>query len=147
MSFMDAKEARPVDDPKALVPFGWAPGGYYCAACGDCGESHSGSDKRSSRCQDCAEVLRDRPASQAPSLIERLEGAGSRDPIGTFVVDVSSNTHQWREAAAAALAPMFFPASPPYRPWKRAKPKPTPKSMKRAKARKAQRIARRSNRS
>lgn len=67
MSIMDAKEARPVDDPKALVPFGWAPGGYYCASCASCGQSHSGSDKRSSRCQDCAEDLRDAPPADAPS--------------------------------------------------------------------------------
>lgn len=67
MSIMDAKEARPVDDPTALVPFGWAPGGYYCASCASCGQSHSGSDKRSSRCQDCAEALRDAPPSETPS--------------------------------------------------------------------------------
>lgn len=59
MSFMNAKEARPVEDPTALVPFGWAPGDYHCAACSTCGEAHSGSDKRSLRCQDCAEKLRD----------------------------------------------------------------------------------------
>lgn len=64
MSFMNAKEARPVDDPKALVPFGWAPGGYHCAACSTCGEAHAGSDKRSMRCQDCAEALRDKRANE-----------------------------------------------------------------------------------
>lgn len=48
------KEARPVDDPRALIAFGWAPGGYQ-GRCGKCGEMHSGSDKRSPCCQDCAE--------------------------------------------------------------------------------------------
>lgn len=56
---MNAKRPHPVDDPKALVPFGWAPGGYYCAACSMCGEAHADSDKRSLRCQDCAKKLRD----------------------------------------------------------------------------------------
>lgn len=66
MSIMDAKEARLVDDPAVLVPFGWAPGGYYCRACSSCGESHSGAAKRSSRCQDCAEKLRDAPTKADP---------------------------------------------------------------------------------
>ena len=76
MSFMNAKEARPVDDPKALVPFGWAPGGYHCAACSACGEAHGGSDKRSMRCQDCAEALRDKQAAEhAPTTRETADHA------------------------------------------------------------------------
>lgn len=60
--FMTAKRARPVDEPSALVPFGWAPGGYYCAACSVCGDAHTGSAKQSRCCQDCAEKRRDDPA-------------------------------------------------------------------------------------
>lgn len=76
MSFMNAKRARPVDDPKALVPFGWAPGGYHCAACAMCGEAHSGSDKRSMRCQDCAEALRDAPPPMTHPLTPREKALG-----------------------------------------------------------------------
>lgn len=76
MTFMNAKEARPVDDPKALVPFGWAPGGYHCAACSTCGEAHAGSDKRSMRCQDCAEALRDKRADEpTPTTRETADHA------------------------------------------------------------------------
>lgn len=58
--FLSAKNPEPMNDPSELVPYGWAPGGYFCNACRDCGEAHVGSDKRSSRCQDCAKALRDR---------------------------------------------------------------------------------------
>ena len=64
MTFMNAKMARPVEDASALVAFGWAPGGSHCAACATCGEAHGGSDKRSLRCQDCAEALRDKPPAE-----------------------------------------------------------------------------------
>ncbi|WP_147018185.1 hypothetical protein [Methylorubrum extorquens] len=36
-----------------LVPYSWAPGGYFCRACPDCGEGYSG-DKRCRRCRACA---------------------------------------------------------------------------------------------
>lgn len=55
VSFENAKESRPVDDPRALVGFGWAPGDYI-GVCGRCGEPHI-SEKRAMRCQDCAEAL------------------------------------------------------------------------------------------
>lgn len=61
--FEKMKQAREVEDPTALVPFGWAPGGYCCAACALCGEGHMGSDKRSPCCQDCAEKRRDQAAT------------------------------------------------------------------------------------
>ncbi|WP_437871139.1 hypothetical protein ACSD7O_19425 [Methylorubrum extorquens] len=51
-----------------LVPHGWAPGGYLCRACPDCGEGYSG-DKRCRRCRACAvkslEARRDRPQWQS----------------------------------------------------------------------------------
>lgn len=58
--FLKAKRAEPMDDPSELVPYGWAPGGYFCTACNDCGEPFMDSDKRSRRCQDCAKSLKDK---------------------------------------------------------------------------------------
>ena len=82
---MNAKEATPVEDASALVPFGWAPGGYHCAACSTCGEAHSGSDKRSARCQDCAEALRDKQAVEpAPTTRETADHAELADELRAF---------------------------------------------------------------
>lgn len=73
---LDWKQPRPVEDETALVPFGWAPGGYI-QTCKGCDEKHIAA-KRASRCQDCAEYARDqqlatvagRAAFNAGSLIE-----------------------------------------------------------------------------
>ena len=73
MNISDAKEARPVDDSSALVPFGWAPGNYF-AICADCKATHGGSDKRSRRCQGCAEALRDAKTAETGPLITPVEG-------------------------------------------------------------------------
>lgn len=54
MSFADAKVPVELEDPLSLVPYGWAPGGYYCGSCSDCKEPHMDCDKRSWRCQECA---------------------------------------------------------------------------------------------
>ena len=51
------KQPRPVDDETALVPYGWAPGGYI-QECRSCSCSHIAA-KRASACQDCAELARD----------------------------------------------------------------------------------------
>lgn len=56
--FLRAREPEPMDDPSELVPYGWAPGGYFCTSCNDCGEPFTGSDKRSARCQACAKELK-----------------------------------------------------------------------------------------
>jgi hypothetical protein len=100
---MDAKRARPVDDPKALVSFGWAPGGYYCAACAACGQSHSGSDKRSSRCQDCAEALRDAAPFKAPSNAN-TSGLAPTDALRLVPIDmqIESILHDLVEEVSAA---------------------------------------------
>ena len=58
-------DGNTVDD---LVPFGWAPGQYFCRACSDCGEGYCG-DKRCRRCRACAvkamEAYRNRPTWQS----------------------------------------------------------------------------------
>jgi hypothetical protein len=49
-----SKTDRSIIDPKELVSFGWAPGGYFGRSCVDCGENADG-DKRCWRCRSCAE--------------------------------------------------------------------------------------------
>jgi hypothetical protein len=40
----------------SLVPYGWAPGGYWMRSCPGCGEEYDGA-KRCSRCQKCALLI------------------------------------------------------------------------------------------
>ena len=103
MSFMNAKQARPVEDASALVPFGWAPGGYYCTACSTCGEAHSGSDKRSMRCQDCAEALRDKRADEPATP---RETADHYSEVRNMVADHAELARRFHDTYER-LAPSF----------------------------------------
>lgn len=44
-------------DRRELVPWGWAPGSYM-GKCADCGDQWLDGDKRASRCERCAMILR-----------------------------------------------------------------------------------------
>lgn len=53
VDFTKLPEPLQLKDPRELIPFGWAPGGYICK-CNTCQTHHQGSDKHSARCQPCA---------------------------------------------------------------------------------------------
>jgi hypothetical protein len=59
-----------LDDPKALVPWGWAPGDYMALPCSTCKQSHMDTDKRSWRCQDCAIIEREKAKIMAEPTTE-----------------------------------------------------------------------------
>ena len=84
--FDQAKLSRPVDDPRALVGYGWAPGDYI-GVCGLCKEAHI-SDKRAWRCQDCAEQARNAPpvpAEPAAPASDLEQVTRERDEAVRFV--------------------------------------------------------------
>ncbi len=70
-----------------LVPFGWAPGRYFCRACRDCGEGYSG-DKRCRRCRACAvkalEAERAKPPAPPQAGPEPTDAPPVRDWSGSF---------------------------------------------------------------
>ncbi|UTC28088.1 hypothetical protein GURKE_00560 [Brevundimonas phage vB_BpoS-Gurke] len=70
IALKDCKEPRPVDDPRALIGYGWAPGDYV-SQCHDCGSGHIAA-KRSLRCQDCAEKIK-RLHDNPPKAVARID--------------------------------------------------------------------------
>ncbi|WP_395454750.1 hypothetical protein ACHMW5_13640 [Azospirillum melinis] len=62
-----------------LTRFGWAPGGYQCFSCNDCGRAFEGA-KRCIRCRSCAEKLAAGPYpsdAQSSEDYQRVDGGRS----------------------------------------------------------------------
>ena len=55
-----------MDDPRELVPYGYAPGNYM-NTCHDCGKTNDFCDKRAAVCRPCAEKRLDAALAAAPT--------------------------------------------------------------------------------
>lgn len=86
-TFATAKRPQPASDPLELQPFGWCPGGYM-AQCWTCNAMHTDTDKRSSRCQDCARAAKKdhdampKPFKPEPKAIDEMWAWICTEPDG-----------------------------------------------------------------
>lgn len=114
IALKDCKQPRPVDDPSALVGYGWAPGDYI-SRCSDCGSGHIAA-KRSIHCQDCAEKIKrlhDNPPEAVARLNVLLKDLGMADgPARTLdwrIAEALDLPEPWRETTG--VWPPFMPNS------------------------------------